>query len=56
MLPPELRQNTNKLEPIFIGNDGEARKLSEVKPSHNIAISTTEGDEPLPIDIHGKTI
>lgn len=56
LLPPDIRQNTANLEPIFIGTDGEPRRLSEVKPSHNIAISTSEGNEPLPIDIHGKTL
>jgi hypothetical protein len=56
LLPSDLRQNTAKLEPIFIGTDGEARRLSEVRPSQNMAISTAEGDEPLPVDIHGKTL
>ena len=56
MLPLELRQETAKLEPIFISGDGEAYKISEVKPSSNFAISTTGDEEKLPIDIEGKTL
>ena len=51
MLPEELRQGTAKLEPIFIAGDGEAYRLSEVKPSSNFAVSTLGDDDPLPIDI-----
>jgi len=54
MLPLELRQNTASMEPIFIGETGDAMTLSDAMPSENLAISPS--GEQLPFDVTGKTI
>jgi hypothetical protein len=50
MLPEELRQDP-KLEPIFVGADGESYQISEVKPTQTFAVSADDNSEPLPVDI-----